>query len=99
MRIEQVMRGCGLLVQLTPDDCYTLAAACRSAAAEHEERAKGGDELSRRGHLYDTFAAALEGYALAGAAPGYMGAQDGAQFTVALVREAWDVTPREGGAR
>ena len=49
--------------------------------------------MYKRQHLYDPFAALLEGYAVAGAAAGYMHPKDYDKFTVAGVRASWDVAP------
>ena len=103
MRIAEITHAGGLLVAVNPDDCYTLAGACRLAADDYGERARGQDHNAQLAHLYDPFAALLEGYAVAGAAAGYMRPQDYAtftvagymrpqdygQFTVAGVRAAW----------
>jgi len=89
MRIAEITHAGGLLVAVNPDDCYTLAGACRLAADDYGERARGQDHNARLAHLYDPFAALLEGYAVAGAAAGYMRPQDYATFTVAGVRAAW----------
>ncbi len=89
MRIAEITHAGGLLVAVNPDDCYTLAGACRLAADDHGELARGQDHNAQLAHLYDTFAALLEGYAVAGAAAGHMRPQDYGQFTVAGVRAAW----------
>lgn len=95
MKIEHVQRGGGLLVSLMPHDCYHLADACRRAAAEADEDT-GDTTLA---HLYDTLAAALEGYALAGAANGFMLRDDHARYTGAAVRRSWPADAPLGGAR
>ena len=99
MRIAEITHAGGLLVAVNPDDCYTLAGACRLAADDHGELARGQDHNARLAHLYDTFAALLEGYAVAGAAAGYMHPRDYDKFTLASVRATWDVAPDAASAK
>jgi len=89
MMIREVVPHGGLLVEMNPDDCYTLAAACRLAADECGEKAHGYDQYAVAFHFYDTLTALFEGYALAGAAIGYMAPKDSNNFTVDGVRAAW----------
>ena len=89
MLIREVVPHGGLLVEINPDDCYTLAAACRLAADECAGRAHGYDGRALAAHFYDTLTALFEGYALAGAALGYMHPKESDNFTVDGVRAAW----------
>ena len=98
MRIAEITPAGGLLVAVNPDDCYTLAGACRLAADDYSELARGQDHNAQLAHLYDTFAALLEGYAVAGAAAGYMHPKDYDKFTVAGVRATWGVAPDAASA-
>jgi len=98
MLIRELVHAGGVLVELNPDDCYTLAEACRMAA---DELSVVGTGKPREAHLYDTLMALFEGYALAGSAMGYMRPKDYNQFTVAGVRAAWQSGPfvPKGGDR
>ncbi len=98
MHIERILPGGGLAVELAPDDCYTLAAACHLAGNYQSEMARGQDQDLLVGHVYDIFAALFEGYALAGAAPCNMRQSEQAGYTVESIREAWEVIAK-GGAR
>ncbi len=91
MRIKEIQRGCGLLVELMPDDCYTLATACREAANTQAEASKGHDNAAVQAQLLDTFACLFEACALAGAAPGLLGSKESATYTVAGIRALWGV--------
>jgi hypothetical protein len=90
MLIRELVHAGGVLVELNPDDCYTLAAACRMAANELSELGNGHP---REAHLYDSLMALFEGYALAGSAMGYIAPRDYDKFTVAGVRAAWQSVP------
>ncbi len=91
MRIKEVQPGCGLVVELMPDDCYTLALACREAAFTQSEASKGHDNAAVQALLFDTFACLFEACALAGAAPGLLGSKESATYTVEGIRALWGV--------
>jgi hypothetical protein len=97
MMIRELAPAGGVLVEMSPDDCYTLATACRIAA---EELCGFGNGNPREAHLYDLLEALLEGYALAGSAKGYIPPKDCAKFTVEAVHAAWSTAPSvRGGGR
>jgi len=91
MRIKEVQRGCGLIVELMPDDCYTLAVACRESANDRSEASKGHDSAAIQAHLLDTFACLFEACALAGAAPGLLGSKEAQTYTLEGIRALWEV--------
>ena len=91
MRIKEVQPGCGLIVELMPDDCYTLAIACNEAANARSEQSKGHDSAAMESQLFDTFACLFEACALAGAAPGLLGSKESATYTVEGIRALWGV--------
>lgn len=76
MRIKEIQPGCGLIVELMPDDCYTLALACKEAANTQSEASKGHDSAAVQAHLFDAFACLFEACALAGATPGLLGPEE-----------------------
>jgi len=91
MKIVELQQSGGLLVSLNPDDCYTLAEACRRAADDFSEDSKADTApAARAAHLYDIFCALLEGYAIAGAAYGFMAPPTSEGFSVQAVRRTWD---------
>ena len=102
MRIEEIGRGGGLLVSLLPHDCYLLAEACRYAAdelAEHGAAGGGADRPAQdAAHTFDLLGDLLDGYAIAGAASGYMIPSEGSAFTVAGVRAVWATGRARDGA-
>jgi hypothetical protein len=100
MLIRELVPHGGVLVEMNPDDCYTLADACRMAANELSELTSPNGANMREAHLYDTLMALLEGFALAGSAMGYMSPKDYDKYTVAGVRAAWrSASPVRGGGR
>lgn len=91
MQIKEIQRGCGLIVELMPADCYTLAIACKEAACTQSEASKGHDNAAAQAQLFDTLACLFEACALAGAAPGLLGHKESATYIVAGVRALWGV--------